>query len=61
MFQKFSGFFVEIFQELKKVSWPPRDEVFQAGLVVVIATAFLTVLIFIIDIGNSSLLSKLIR
>jgi len=61
MFQKINGFFVETFGELKKVTWPARSEVFQAGLVVIIATAFLTVLIFLIDFGNSSLLSQLIR
>ncbi len=61
MFKKVSGFFAEIAQELKKVTWPPRDEVFQAGLVVVIATFFLTAIIFVIDFGNSALLTKLIR
>ncbi len=61
MFQKVSGFFAETVQELKKVTWPERGEVLQAGLVVIIATAFLTVLIFVIDIGNSTLLSYLIR
>ncbi len=61
MFQKVSGFFGEIAQELKKVTWPPRAEVFQAGMVVMIATAFLALLIFLIDIGNSTVLSFLIR
>ncbi len=61
MFQKVSGFFGEIFQELKKVAWPPRAEVFQAGMVVMIATAFLALLIFLIDIGNSAVLGFLIR
>ncbi len=61
MIQKIGGFFGEMWQELKKVTWPARSEVLQAGMVVVIATAFLTVLIFVIDIGNSSLLSALIR
>ncbi len=60
MFQKVSGFFGEIFQELKKVTWPPRAEVFQAGMVVMIATAFLALLIFVIDLGNSTLLGVLI-
>lgn len=61
MFQKVSGFFTEIFLELKKVTWPPRSEVFQAGMVVMIATAFLALLIFLIDIANSTVLSFLIR
>lgn len=61
MFQKVSGFFSEIIQELKKVTWPPRTEVFQAGVVVMIATAFLAVLIFVIDLMNSTILSSLIR
>lgn len=61
MFQKIGGFFTEIFLELKKVTWPPRSEVFQAGMVVMIATAFLALLIFVIDIANSTVLSFLIR
>ncbi len=61
MFQKINGFFAETFQELKKVTWPARTEVFQAALVVIIATAFLTILIFVIDFGNSTLLGQLIR
>lgn len=61
MFKKVSGFFSETWLELKKVTWPARSEVLQAGMVVVIATAFLTVLIFAIDLFNSTLLTKLIR
>ncbi len=61
MIQKIGGFFGEIVQELKKVTWPARAEVIQAGIVVIIAAAFLTGLIFVIDFGNSSLLSVLIR
>lgn len=61
MIQKISGFFTETWQELKKVTWPDRAEVLQAGMVVIIATAFLTVLIFVIDICDSSLLNFLIR
>lgn len=61
MFQKIGGFFHETVLELKKVTWPPRDEVFQAGLVVVLAAAFLTVLIFGIDFVDSTVLAFLIR
>jgi len=54
MFGKVGNFFSETWQELKKVSWPDWIEVWQATLVVVVATFIVAFFIFVIDFGLST-------
>ena len=50
MFGKFGNFIEETKQELKKVSWPSRNEVVQATGVVIITTCLMGFLIGFADI-----------
>lgn len=49
MLKKIGGFFQETKQELKKVTWPSRGELWQATLVVIFTTFIVAVYIGSID------------
>lgn len=60
MTQKAANFFQETMQELKKVTWPGWNEVWQATLVVIIATFIVTIFIAVVDFGVSNVMRLLI-
>jgi len=49
MIQKISKYFSEVHQELSKVSWPSREELYGSTLVVVVLCVILSVFIFGVD------------
>lgn len=49
MFQKINKFFLEIRQEMAKVSWPTRDELKGTTIIVIVITIILSVFIWIAD------------
>jgi preprotein translocase subunit SecE len=60
MVQKVANFFQETKQELKKVTWPTWNEVWQATVVVLVVTFFVSAFIAIVDFFVSNLLRMLI-
>ncbi|MSR77051.1 MAG: preprotein translocase subunit SecE [Candidatus Omnitrophica bacterium] len=50
MFGRFTGFIEETRQELKKVTWPSRNEIVQATGVVIVTTFLMGCLIGFADI-----------
>ncbi len=61
MIGKIQNFVSEVAVELKKVSWSTRQELVEATWVVIIATAFLGVVIGVTDLALSKLVGALIR
>ena len=49
MFNKISKFFIEIKSEMKKVTWPTRDELKESTKLVIIATFIVTLFVGFID------------
>ncbi|MDD3295907.1 MAG: preprotein translocase subunit SecE [Candidatus Omnitrophica bacterium] len=49
------GFFKEVKEEVKKVNWSTRKELFSAAVVVLIVSVLLTTYIFGVDTGLSHL------
>ena len=49
MFGKFGTFIQETKQELNKVTWPSREELWQSVAVVLMTTFFMAIIIGIID------------
>ncbi|MCX5753249.1 MAG: preprotein translocase subunit SecE [Candidatus Krumholzibacteria bacterium] len=49
MFQKIRHFFSETRVEMRKVTWPTRDELKESTKIVIVATFVVTVFIGIID------------
>ena len=56
MVQKAANFFQETMQELKKVTWPTWNELWQATLVVIVVTFFASAFIAAVDFCISTLL-----
>ena len=61
MFKKVIQFFKEVKNELKKVTWPGRREVINSTIVVLIATAVITVFLYLVDVGLSKLVGMVIK
>ncbi|MFH1363932.1 MAG: preprotein translocase subunit SecE [Candidatus Omnitrophota bacterium] len=59
--KKIPVFFQEVNDELKKVNWSSRQELIAAAWIVVIVSVILTVYIFVVDIGMSSLIQLIIK
>jgi preprotein translocase subunit SecE len=57
MFEKIRKFFSEIVAELKKVTWPTREELKESTRLVIIATFVVTLFVGLVD----QLLTLLIR
>lgn len=49
MFEKIVKFFSEIVAELKKVTWPTREELKESTKLVIIATFVVTVFVGLVD------------
>ena len=60
-FGELKKFFVEVKAELKKVTWPPKQEVQTTTVVVVITTIFFGFYLFALDMGFSRLLSFVLK
>ena len=54
-------FFVEVRSELKKVTWPSRNEVQATTIVVILTTIFFGFYLYAMDLGFSWLLSFILR
>lgn len=61
MFKKVIQFFKEVKNELKKVTWPGRREVINSTIVVLIATAVITLFLYLVDVGLSRLVGMVIK
>jgi preprotein translocase subunit SecE len=57
MIKKISNYFGEIRQELSKVSWPSREELYGSVVVVVVLCLILSIFIYGVDMGLNSMLS----
>lgn len=49
MFDKIGKFFIELKGEMKKVTWPTRDELKESTKLVIIATFIVTLFVGLID------------
>jgi preprotein translocase SecE subunit len=60
MVQKAANFFRETQQELKKVTWPTWNELWQAAAVVIVVTLCASAFIALVDFFISNILRMLI-
>ncbi|MDD5440686.1 MAG: preprotein translocase subunit SecE [Candidatus Omnitrophica bacterium] len=61
MFKGIVGFFKEVAEELTKVTWATKQELVNASIIVVIASAIFTVYIFVIDSGLAKLMELFLK
>jgi preprotein translocase subunit SecE len=58
---RLKSFLIEVRAELKKVTWPGRDEVYQTTIIVIVTTVFFGFYLWLLDVGFSRLATKLLR
>ncbi|MFA7360147.1 MAG: preprotein translocase subunit SecE [Candidatus Kapaibacterium sp.] len=59
MREKILGFFTDIFKEMKKVSWPKKEELRDYTKVVIVTMFVFAIFVYIVDKGISELLKIL--
>ena len=57
MFKKVTDFFAEVKVEMKKVTWPTREELVESTKLVIVASVVVTVFIGVVD----NILSAIIK
>jgi preprotein translocase subunit SecE len=58
-YRRFSSFLREVRAELRKVTWPSRNEVYSTTIVVIFATVFFGFYLFFMDVVFSWLITKI--
>lgn len=57
-YRRFISFLREVRAELKKVTWPSRNEVYSTTIVVIFAALFFGFYLFFMDVAFSWLITK---
>ena len=60
-FERARLFLSEVRNELKRVSWPSRKEVYATTIVVIIVSAFFGLYLFLVDLGLLRLVTWIFR
>ena len=58
-YRRFINFLKETRAELKKVTWPSKNEVYSTTIVVIIATVFFGFYLFFVDVSFSWVISRI--
>ncbi|MFQ6110144.1 MAG: preprotein translocase subunit SecE [Candidatus Aminicenantales bacterium] len=58
-YKRFLSFLREVRAELKKVTWPSRNEVYSTTIVVIIATVFFGFYLFFMDVIFSWIITQI--
>jgi preprotein translocase subunit SecE len=54
-------FFGEVRNELKRVTWPSRKEVYATTFVVILTSIFFGVYLWVVDLGLSAFINRIFR
>jgi preprotein translocase subunit SecE len=54
-------FFGEVRNELKRVTWPSRKEVYATTFVVILTSIFFGVYLWVVDLGLSALINRIFK
>ncbi len=60
-FDRMRTFFAEVRNELKRVTWPSRKEVYATTVVVILTSVFFGLYLFALDFGINSLVQWIFR
>ncbi len=59
MIDKIKQFFDDVQKELKKVSWPEREQLINSTFVVIVISALFTIFIYVADLAVSTIVNFL--
>ena len=60
-FNQTKTFLTEVRTELKKVTWPAKDEVYSTTVIVVVTTVFFGFFLWLLDLGFAQLATRILR
>ena len=60
-FDRFRTFLTEVRNELKRVTWPSRNEVYATTVVVILTSAFIGLYLFAVDYGVNIVVQWILR
>ena len=58
-YKRLGPFLKEVRAEVKKVTWPSRNEVYSTTIVVILATIFFGIYLYVMDLIFSSAISQI--
>jgi preprotein translocase subunit SecE len=58
---RLTNFFGDVSREMKKVSWPKRDELFRSTITVIATVVFFALFFAVLDMGISSLIRLILE
>ncbi len=61
MFKRIKFFLLDVYKELKKVSWPTKNEIKESTVIVIVTVGISAAFIGTVDFFFGNVLSKLIR
>jgi preprotein translocase subunit SecE len=61
MVRQVKQFLSEVRAEMKKVTWPTKAHTINSTVVVLIATAIITIFLYLCDVGLARVISRLIK
>jgi preprotein translocase subunit SecE len=59
--QRIKSFFSDVFREMRKVSWPKRNELTRYTITVITTVAFFAIFFGVIDLGISELIRVILE
>ena len=60
-FRELKTFFAEVKSELKKVTWPSKQEVYSTTVVVILTTVFFGFYLYGLDLAMSQVFTRILR
>jgi preprotein translocase subunit SecE len=61
MKEKIIGFFNDVAKEMKKVTWPTKDELKESTMIVIVVCLILAVFTYLIDMGITQIFKGIFR
>jgi preprotein translocase subunit SecE len=61
MVRQVKQFLDEVKAEMKKITWPTKANTINSTVVVLIATAIITIFLYLCDVGLARVISRLIK
>ncbi len=60
MKEKIIGFFTDVVKEMKKVTWPKKDELRDSTVIVLVVCLIIGVFVYLVDMVVSGVLHKIL-
>jgi preprotein translocase subunit SecE len=60
-FSKIKGYFMEVYLEAKRVTWPSRKETLKGTYVVLITVVIAAIFLGVVDVGLARIIQALLR